>query len=306
MQASASDLAVFDANGDGQKDLYIVNQTGFDRLWLASASGPMIDASSRVGRISRTSDIAAGDIDGDGDVDLIVGSSGSPPLRALLNQGRGSYVAAGRGVLPQVAGATHRIALADLQSDGDLDLIRISSQGLEFYLNDRGRFLEDRRLGVRLPASPGPVALSTGDLDGDLDIDVLISAWTYQYLLRNAQRDLGVSHGPVAGHTWQIDVRVNPASRGLGRAFTLSVAGPMRTKPLAMPGLGLWFLPSNATILPTLALPQNGHRRLRLPIPMSLAGSEISVQALIQHASGQQRLRFSNAISHRVVRPSTW
>ena len=304
-QASASDLVVFDANGDGRRDLYVANEAGFDRLWLASATGPMIDASGRLGRVSKTSDVVAGDIDGDGDVDLIIGSSGNPSLRALLNQGRGTFADAGSGVLPQVGGGTRRIALADLQEDGDLDLVRVSSQGLEVYLNDRGRFVEDQRLRAPLQHSPGPLGLVAGDLDGDLDVDFLISAGTYAYVLRNAQRDLDVSHVPIAGELWQLDIRVNPSSRGLGRAFTMWIGGARRDRALAIPEFGLWSLPANAAALPSVPVPTNGYRRLRLPIPTSLLGAEISVQALIQHGSGHRRLRLSNAINSRVSRPSS-
>lgn len=148
---------------------------------------------------------ALADIDGDGDLDLIVGQyttqdlegDGHVGLRLFENTGTAVAPAFRRVpaeedpfanvVHPQLA--THAPALADMDGDGDLDLL-VGQQGQDwqvFYFENQGTALsaDFRYTGVLLDASP-PVSVSrrrrpdevgtptVGDLDRDGDFDLLI------------------------------------------------------------------------------------------------------------------------------------
>ncbi|NIS75166.1 MAG: VCBS repeat-containing protein, partial [Deltaproteobacteria bacterium] len=62
---------------------------------------------------------ALGDVEGDGDLDIIEGNSGQPN-RVWLNDGTGTFADSG-----QLLGSsdTTSVALGDLDGDGDLDIV---------------------------------------------------------------------------------------------------------------------------------------------------------------------------------------
>ncbi|MCB0203175.1 MAG: VCBS repeat-containing protein, partial [Anaerolineae bacterium] len=87
----------------------------------------MVDLSSmQLPRVAQTvSGVALGDLDGDGDLDVLLATGGtvSPPL-LYDNDGTGVFrdLTATR-IAPGTVGAAHRFLLADLDGDGDLDVL---------------------------------------------------------------------------------------------------------------------------------------------------------------------------------------
>src|SRR4029453_5098922 len=69
-----------------------------------------------------SANVSMGDLDGDGDLDLVLAKGRHQPLldRVLLNDGKGGFVASDLG--PK-ADRTYTAALADLDGDGDLDVL---------------------------------------------------------------------------------------------------------------------------------------------------------------------------------------
>ena len=123
---------------------------------------------------------AAGDVDGDGDLDLLAANGGisasftpaEQPNRLLLNDGVGRYSSA-LGLLPNHVEESEDAALGDLDGDGDLDAV-IANRGANRYYrgNGTGLFLD---AGAALPAHVEPTnAVALGDVDGDGDLDVLL------------------------------------------------------------------------------------------------------------------------------------
>lgn len=107
--------------------------------------------------------VAAGDLDGDGDADLVFGHSGTP-IRVYTNEGGVFRMAAWQG-----SGNTTsaRVALADVELDGDLDLIVARSSGI-FVMRNSGAaaFTAD-------PAFTTATRCVVDDMDSDGDPDVL-------------------------------------------------------------------------------------------------------------------------------------
>ncbi|RLB47843.1 MAG: hypothetical protein DRI90_25945, partial [Deltaproteobacteria bacterium] len=74
--------------------------------------------------------VATGDIDGDGDLDLAIGtvySSGPTwsgyPDRIFLGDGKGNFFDGTKGRLPQNKDTTSEVQFIDIDRDGDLDLL---------------------------------------------------------------------------------------------------------------------------------------------------------------------------------------
>ncbi|MBL8860576.1 MAG: VCBS repeat-containing protein [Planctomycetes bacterium] len=113
---------------------------------------------------------AAGDLDGDGDLDLALGAATSAGMSfVLFNQGAGTFVA-GPGI---VAGAA-QIAIGDFDGDGDLDLAiaRGTSEILVVHNDGQGSF-SSAPVPVALAAAP--VRLLAADFDGDGRADLAAS-----------------------------------------------------------------------------------------------------------------------------------
>ena len=89
-----------------------------------------------------SANVSMGDLDGDGDLDLVLAKGRHTPIldRVLLNDGKGGFAASDLG---PTADRTYTAALADLDGDGDLDVITSNDTPDRklVYLNDgRGRF----------------------------------------------------------------------------------------------------------------------------------------------------------------------
>ncbi|MFD2719498.1 FG-GAP-like repeat-containing protein [Hymenobacter monticola] len=115
--------------------------------------------------------VALGDADNDGDLDLFVCMAGSVDVLLRLNDGKGHF-----GGGQRVSGGYNpsALVLADVNGDGWLDLLAVNflSQNVTVSLNDgRGGF------GNARSASAGalPLALAVADLDGDGDLDLAIA-----------------------------------------------------------------------------------------------------------------------------------
>ena len=124
-------VALFDADGDGDLDLYIAQGSTIaraaggrpgapDRFFINDGAGGFSEATQAWGLNQRcwSQGIAAGDIDGDGDVDLFVACLGADVV--LGNEG-GRWA---KSELPGRAsvGWSASAAFGDADGDGDLDL----------------------------------------------------------------------------------------------------------------------------------------------------------------------------------------
>jgi hypothetical protein len=112
--------------------------------------------------------VAIGDLDGDDRPEIILGPhGGAGPLLALQRSG-GAWLARPSG--SPLTGPVHHVELADLDHDGDGDLVVASAaQGLIALLNQGG--------GLRWSETTldphGPHDFAAADVDGDLDVDLV-------------------------------------------------------------------------------------------------------------------------------------
>lgn len=155
---------------------------------LLLTSTPFLDATRErlpaIDLLGNSMDVEPGDLDGDGDLDLVIASEFQPNI-LLFNDGKGHFSNASAERLPQVAHDSEDIALADFDADGDLDIVFVSEddQTNEYYLNDGKGFFTDasERLGV----SGTTNAIITADFDQDGDLDLAFGNAGQNYLLLN-------------------------------------------------------------------------------------------------------------------------
>ncbi len=172
-----------DLDGDGDLDLYIASVGSvrqIHQVYLNDGAGRF-----RFGTVSSGSEglemfTLWGDLDGDMDLDAVLGQGGRE-LSLLINEGgRLRDATAGSGLdVPLSEGRIFQGALLDLDRDGDLDLLLLGGR-LHVFLNDssngKAHFRRDDSLFdpvVNDPVVPSTLS-STGDLDHDGYPEVLV------------------------------------------------------------------------------------------------------------------------------------
>lgn len=119
---NGSGVALGDIDGDGLPDIYLCSLGATNRLYHNLGNWHFeelaIGPAACAGQFSTAAVFA--DLDGDGDLDLLVNGIGTG-TRLFLNDGNGHWTEASDSGLSRTASATS-MALADIDGDGDLDL----------------------------------------------------------------------------------------------------------------------------------------------------------------------------------------
>jgi len=126
-QATAA-LALADLDGDRRLDLVCANRgtkpkEGARNGVHRRGDGAFLNSapSRYAGAPAVSQAVAAADVDGDGDVDLVFGNDGPDAL--YLNDGNGTFAG---GALPALSDDTRAVLLVDVDGDRDLDLVTVN------------------------------------------------------------------------------------------------------------------------------------------------------------------------------------
>ena len=212
LQSFACELA--DLNGDGILDLLLATSNVGLQVFVGINNGTGVFTMTSVVNSAlgtfNAEDLAAGDVDGDGDVDFVLATSIWPTfpqtrLLLFLNNGAGAFVEATVPNLPVVnTFSQSEVRLFDRDGDGDLDLFvaRVANAGAgESLLLDNlgaGVFANVTAATVGINRDPA-TSVDSGDVDGDGDIDILVGSLNGSYLLR---------FNPVAGTYARVPVPI--------------------------------------------------------------------------------------------------
>lgn len=168
-----------DIDGDGDPDL-VFGPLPL-RAFFNDGRGHFVEDTAAMPILTQnTVDMVFADFDGDGDLDFVTangGYLGVEPNYIFWNDGRGHFPT--YAALPALLFGAIRVAAADLDGDGDVDLLfcGLRSQSVLLRNDGAGRFTDiSSRLSQYPVPNLGPYAVALGDLDQDGDIDIVRGA----------------------------------------------------------------------------------------------------------------------------------
>lgn len=186
-----ADARAADLDGDGDDD-FVVAEFGFEKsgrlLWLETTGTRANEVDSKLHVIdARHGSIHTPpiDLDGDGDLDLVtLFSQESESIVAFFNDGKGAFTPRVLFEADTPAFGSSGLELADLDGDGDQDLLFTNGDTLDkFQLRPfHGvHWLENKGANQfeyhHLTNLPGAVKAIACDLDGDQDLDIAAVAY---------------------------------------------------------------------------------------------------------------------------------
>jgi hypothetical protein len=180
--------ALADIDGDGDLDLLATLSLPTNavaiRLNDGNASGSNMGFFSGGSSVNVGVDpygLAVGDVDGDGDQDLVTANASSGTVSVRLNGGdaTGSNTGVFSGTQEVAVGSQPQsVVLADVDNDGDLDLLAANYASSTVSVRLNGGTATGSNTGIftgtqNVRVNSNPTSLATGDIDGDGDLDFI-------------------------------------------------------------------------------------------------------------------------------------
>jgi len=174
LRNNSMDIEMADLDNDGDLDVVIAMEFRPNILLVNNGKGKLEDASQ--GRLPQknfdSEDIAIGDFDRDGDLDIIFVAEDDQQHEYYVNDGKAVFSEAPQGFsFPSTCNA---IEAADFDKDGDLDLV-LGNAGQDFFLvNDgKGHFSDETK--SHMPQDQNTTQdVQSADVDGDGDLDLIM------------------------------------------------------------------------------------------------------------------------------------
>ncbi|MEJ1223216.1 VCBS repeat-containing protein [Sediminicola sp. 1XM1-17] len=277
-------LAVGDINGDGNEDIFIGGAKGQPAtIYTHTGNGVVTPLKQRVFvEDSEHEDTAAAflDVDGDSDLDLMVGSGGNQVgeertyrTRLYINNGKGAFQKSNE-ILPSTFKNISSIAPYDFDGDGDMDVFIGSRSVVGTYgVNPDHLFLENNGDGTfknateRLAYDLKDAGMVTDalwvDINGDNKKDlVTVSEWGVPNIYRNSGRRLSKMNTSLDNldGLWNVVEAADLDNDGDNDLILGNQGSNLHYKPTVTNPMKMWIndFDGNGTIEQIVTLNENG------------------------------------------------
>ena len=190
-------LTVGDLDGDGDLDLVFANGGGFStasaplklRVWINTGVNSGVFADETDARTGGLTFIARGcelgDVERDGDLDIIIAQDFNRQPTLLINNGSGVFANETATRLPVGTFSSTRAQFGDVDNDGDLDIYINNAGATNRFGSGRGKLWLNNGSGVFADVTATntvnetvgqPMDAIFGDIDGDFDLDVHVGS----------------------------------------------------------------------------------------------------------------------------------
>lgn len=171
-----TDFALGDFDQDGRTDLAVANhETSFATVLLGDGSGRFVPSPRSpffTGSRPHVHSVAAGDLTGDGTLDLVVESADTDSVQVVAGDGRGGFSAPVPYAVPF---PYFRVRIADVDGDGRPDVVAPAHRlGAVAVLRSDGRGGLVPTPGSPFAVAPSPLSVAIGDLNGDHRADLAV------------------------------------------------------------------------------------------------------------------------------------
>jgi hypothetical protein len=248
--------------------------------------------------------IEAGDLDGDGDLDLFTTNRNTDTVTVFPNEGAGTF---GPRIGYAVGVAPIDGTLADLDGDGDLDAAvpSVADPGLHLLENDG--------TGVFLPAGvlaqgESQIQVDLADLDGDGDLDLVVGGNDTLLVFANLLADDGafIHLGNALAGTHGEPSLTGSGDLAPGTPAAVTLAGALENAAASLvvglsaidvPFRGGVLVPAPDVVLPLPTTDATGGFALSGTWPSGVpAGAQLVLQTWIVDGAGPKGLAASNGL----------
>ncbi len=200
-----------DANNDGKEDLFVLasSANSSDTVLLLTNAGNGAFSVNAIGGGTSIANMALGDFNNDGNLDVCFAVPSSDSVSILLGNGAGVFQPKSLATVSPLGSPPQSVAVGDFNHDGNLDLAVTLTYFIAVYPgNGDGTFGSSSIGGI--PSFTSPLILAPADFNNDarLDLAVVIPDYDVALIL------LGNGDGTLASRA---DITL-PASGGLASA----------------------------------------------------------------------------------------